>query len=208
MIKSEIRSLVKNSVQRFDKVAKFHDRVLDACIELVLHEMLGEVFRMSPLSLQRYARGYGYDTPLAVSSEASSGLYYTTLPVSVYTFPDKASGVRRVATNTQTSIKFYPIDQRESDLLAYGSYANTVKDQIGYMVTSLRVQYYGMTGAVISGGVRMDLLPVFSAYADTDTVLYPEHTTEDGRGFFERIVDRLINKPPVDLKDDNAETKQ
>lgn len=205
MTKQEIRSLVKNSVQRYDKNASAHDRVIDAVAEAVLHEMLGEVFRMNPLFLQRYTKGYGYDTPLVVSYEATTGLYYTTLPVSIYTFLDKASGVRRVATNTQTSIKFYPIDQRESDLLSYGSYANTVKDQVGYHVTPLRVNYYGITGDVISGGVRMDLLPVFSAYGDTDIVPYPEHTTDDGRGFFDRIVDRLIDKPKVDLKDDNKD---
>jgi len=212
MIKSEIRSTVLNSVKRYDATAKFHPRVTDAECEFVLHQMLGEVFRMSPHSLQRYTKGYGYTVALAVSTEASTGIYYTTLPENILVLPDKASGVRRVATPTQTSIKFYPMDQREWDLVAYGSYANTVKDQVGYIVTPTRVEFYGMTGAVQTSGVRMDLLIPFSKYADTDVVLYPEHIIEEegkSKGFIDRVVDRLLAKPQtVDLSDQNKDKEE
>jgi len=205
MRKDEIRSVIRNRLPQLDKTAKFHPRFLDAVIEDVYHEMLEEVFRMSPHSLQRYTKEYGFDTALAVEWEATTESWYTTLPEYVYTLPDKASGVRRVATKTQTSIKFYPIDYREADLLAYGSYANTVKDQIGYLVTPLRVQYYGNIGDVADDGVRMNLLIPFSEYADSDIVPYPPHVLEDGRGFFDRIVDKLIAKPAVDLIDNNKD---
>ena len=89
-----------------------------------------------------------------------------------------------------------------------GSYVNYVKDKIGYIVTPARVEYYGMTGAIITSGVRMDILIPFSEYADTDTVLYPEHVTKEGMGFIDRVVQRFIDKPPTDLLDDNAETKK
>jgi hypothetical protein len=89
-----------------------------------------------------------------------------------------------------------------------GSYVNYVKDKVGYIVTPTRVEYYGMTGAIISSGVRMDLLPVYSSYADTDVVLVPEHVDGNGLGFIDRVVAKFADKPPVDLLDDNSDTKK
>lgn len=208
MIKSEIRSSVLNALQRWDKTSKYHSRVLDAKCEEVLNTMYGEVFRMSPHSLQRLCRGYGYTTALAVSTESSTGIYYTTLPVNIVYLPDRSSGCRRVASATQTGIKFYPMDQREWDLVMGGSYVNYVKDKVGYIVTPTRVEYYGMTGAILTSGVRMDLLPVYSSYADTDVVLVPEHVDGNGLGFIDRVVEKFKDKFPVDLLDDNSETKE
>jgi hypothetical protein len=205
MIKQEIRSSVLSGLKKYDAVAKYHPRIIDAKCEEVLHQMLGEVFRMSPHGLQRYTRGYGYSVPLAVLSEATTGIYYTTLPEDILVFSDKASGVRRINPPTQSGIKFYPMDQREWDLVLGGSYVNYVKNKIGYIVTSDRVEYYGMTGTVIISGVRMDLIIPFSKYGEDDVVLFPEHTTQDGSGFIDRIVARLINKPTVNLEDKNKD---
>lgn len=204
MIKSEIRSVVLNRLGRFDKVSRYHPRVLDAEIESVLNQMYNEVFRMNPLYLQRFTKGYGYSVPLAVSTEASTGIYYTTLPENIVCFPDRSSGVRRVAPATQIGLGFYPMDQREWDISLSGTLGSYVKDKIGYIVTPTRVEYYGITGVIITSGVRMDLIIPFSEYADTDVVLYPEHTLEDGSGFIDRVVARLADKPEVDLLDDNS----
>ena len=102
-------------------------------------------------------------------------------------------------------MKFYPMDQREWDLMMNSSFAGVVKNKIGYCVTSTRVEYYGMTGAVITSGVRMDLLIPFSDYLDTEVVLVPEHTDGNGMGFFDRVVMRMQDKPIVDLSDDNSD---
>lgn len=207
MVKSEIRSLVKNGLRRYDKNAVTHDRVIDANCEAVLNVMYNEVFRMSPHSLQRMTKGYGYDAALTVLTEDTTGIFYTTLPENIVYFPDRASGVRRVATSTQTTIKFYPMDQREWDLIGSG-YGGSVKDKIGYIVTPRRVEFYGMTTEVRNAGVRMDLIIPFSEYADTDVVLYPEHTLEDGSGFIDRVIMRMMNKPQeVDILDDNKNTE-
>ena len=208
MQKQEVRSAVKNALKRYDKVAAYHDKVLDNACEIVRNIMLNEVFRMSPHSLQRFTVGYGYATPLAVLSEASSGIYYTTLPENIVYFPDRSSGVRRVATATQTGTKFFPMDQREWDLAMTGLYVNVVKDKVGYIVTPTRVEYFGITGAILSDGVRMDCIIPFSEYADTDVVLYPEHTLEDGSGYIDRVLNYLKDKPRVDLIDDNKDSDQ
>lgn len=208
MIKTEIRSLVLNSLAKYDSTNKFHPRFLDAMIEKTLNEMYTEVFMANPLNLQRYTCEYGYLVPLAVLLEVTSGIYYTTLPKNIVSFNDKATGVRRVAPATQTGIKFYPMDAREWDLAMGGSFVNYVKNIIGYIVNSARVEYYGMTGAVITSGVRMDIVIPFSEYTDTDVVLIPEHLDGEGKGLIDRVVAKLINIPPIDLKDDNKEKEE
>ena len=207
MIKREIRSLVFNRLQKYDSSATYHARVIDAECEAVLNQMYNEVAAASPLSLMRFVKGYGYTTPLTVLTEPSSGIYYSTLPENIVPIMDKASGVRRVAPATQTGIKFFPMDQREWDLIMGGSFVNYVKNKIGYCVTSTRVEYYGMTGAIITSGVRMDLLIPFSEYTDTEVILVPEHKDGNGMGFIDRVVESFKDRPTIDLTDDNKDTE-
>lgn len=208
MIKKEIRSTIFNRLKKYDPSATYHPRIIDAEAEAVLNQMYNEVFRMNPLSLQRFVKGYGYATPLTVSQEASSGIYYTTLPENIVPIPDKASGVRRVAPAVQAlGIGFYPMDQREWDLVLGGSFVNNVRAKIGYIVTPTRVEFYGMTGAILTSGLRMDLLIPLSEYTDNDVVLIPEHTDDEGRGFIDRVVEKFRDRPPVELLDNNETTE-
>jgi hypothetical protein len=208
MRKDEIRSLVKNSLPKLDKVNKFHPRYLDAQIEEVLNQMYNEVFVSDPLALQRYTKPYGYTTPLAVLYQAGTTIYYTTLPAGIVPIPDKASGVRRISTIAQGGFTFFPMDAREHDLMLSGSYVNTVTDKIGYLVTQTRIEYYNMTPAIIAAGVRADLLTPFSVYADTDTVLIPEITDKQGQTFLDRVLKALGTVQAVDMLDNNQELKQ
>ena len=205
MLKKEIRSLIASLLPKYDKTGKYHSRFVDAAIERVLIEMYQEVFYESPLALQRFTKPYGYSTALAVNSEASTGLYYTTLPVSFVPFKDKSSGVRRVSTPVQGAFTFFPTDQREMDYLQNGSNADSVTAKIGYVVTPTRVEYYNMSGTVLTSGVRMDIVIPFSTYLDTDEVLIPESLNKETGEFENRVLAILGVIQPVDLKDDNAE---
>jgi hypothetical protein len=64
-----------------------------------------------------------------------------------------------------------------------------------------------MTGSVLSSGIRADIVIPFTEYADTDDVMLPEHKNQDGEDFIDRVLKILGVIQPVDLKDDNAETK-
>jgi hypothetical protein len=136
------------------------------------------------------------------------GLYTSTLPVAIVPLPDKSSGVRRISTIAQAGLSFYPIDSREIDLINSNSYVSTVTSKIGYVVGQTAVDYYGMSAAVAAVGVRMDLLQVFSDYADTDEVLLPELVLEGGISFSDRVLKTLKQIPPVEQKDDNADSQQ
>ena len=205
MIKQELRSIIFNHLQKLDKTGKYHPQLIDRDIEKVLGEMYLEAYKRNPLELQRYTKGYGYTSPIAISLEASSGLYYSTLPVKILAFPDKASGVRRISTPIQGGLTFVPMDQREMDYIQKGGNVNSVTTTVGYVVTPERVEYYKPTGTVLLSGVRMDIMVPFSQLADTDTLLIPDEKDDQGQTFIQRVLALLGVIPPIDLKDDNSD---
>jgi hypothetical protein len=167
--------------------------------------MYEDVWRMNPLNLQRYTRGYGYITSIPVLTEAATGIKYSTLPESIVPFQDKMGGVRRISTVAQGAFTFFPMDFREMDLIANGCYFDTVNSKVGYAVNQSRIEYYGMTAAIQAAGVRMDLIIPFSKYDESDEVKIPEITDmRTGETFMDRIFKVLKVVAPVDLKDDNA----
>jgi len=208
MRKDEIRSLIKNSLPKFDADAKFHNRYLDAVIEKVLAEMYWEMWAVNPLTLQGYCKRYGGTTTIAVSQDLNANVYYSTYPARYIPFPDKASGVRRITTRQQSGMTFFPMDEREVELVNSGSYFNTVSDKIGYIVTPERIEYWNMSAAVAVVGVRMDVVIPFSVYSDSDNVVVPEISSEGGETFVERVIKVLVTLPPPDVKDDNTTEKE
>ena len=201
MIKQELRSLIFNVLPKEDA---FHPRLIDACLEKALTEMLWELFAVDPHALQRYTVRYGVPTAITVSYNDTTGLYYSTLPCAIIPMPDKASGVRRISTVTQGNMKFFPMDQRELDLMYNSNYAEIINNKIGYVVKQTEVEYYAMTAAIAATGVRLDILQPFSVYADTDTVLIPEFRDNQGATLVERVLKMLQTVQPYDTIDDNA----
>ena len=204
MIKQEIRSMVFNMLKKLDTKAQFHPRFLDSVCEKVISEMLWELYALDPHYLQRFTVTCVAD----VSYEAAASLYYTILPVKIIPFPDKASGVRRVNTIAQPSMRFYPADYREMDALRSSSYFKEVTDKILYIVTQERVVYYGMTAAIAAEGVIMEVIQPFSQFDDTDTVYIPEFRDGEGMSFDDRVKRKLMTIPPVDLSEDTDETNK
>lgn len=204
--KREIRGLIKSLLPASDKSAKYHGAVVDRAIERVLIEMYQELFVTNRHTLMRFTKGYGYATPLEVLLRASTGTYYTTLPAEIVTFRDNASGVRRISAPISTGFTFFPVDANQVDFLLNGTHANTVTDKIGYVVTHTEIEYYNMSGAILTSGVKLDLIIPFSAYAESDIVLIPE--TLPGREtttFIDRVLAVLGVIQPRDQRDNNAD---
>lgn len=205
MQKSEVRSLVRNSLPKIDKSGRFLDNYLNGVIEKVIASMYEDIWRMNPLNLQRYVKQYGYSVPIPVLTENSTGIKYSTLPESIIVFQDKSSGVRRISTPIQGAFMFFPMDAREVDLVSNGSYFDTVNTKVGYVVNQNRVEYYNMNAAIITSGVRMDLIIPFSKYLETDEVKIPEIAdVRTGETFMDRVFKILQLVKPVDLLDNNA----
>ena len=208
MIKSEIISYVKGQTPREDKNQRFHNRYLEAVIEGVIKEMYSDLYKINPGLLDLYTKTYGNVTPVAVSLERTTGIYYSTLPVNIINLPCKSSGVRQIYPLTKsTGNIFQPMDATEADLI-FNTDVAVVTNKVGYRVKqNSRVDYYNMNASIISSGVIMDLLIPFSVYADTDVVLIPELTEKEGGTFIDRVMKVLGLVPPADLQDDNAAPK-
>jgi hypothetical protein len=205
MQKAEIRSLIKNSLLRLDRTNRWHDNYIDAAIEKTLARLYEEVWRINPNNLQRYTLGFGYTTPISVLTENTTGIKYSTLPTSIIPIQDKASGVRRISTMTQGMVMFLPMDFREMDLVADGSYFDTITSKIGYAVNQTRVEYYNMSVVVEAAGVRMDLIIPFSKYSETDEVKIPEiNDLKNDETFVDKVMKILMFAPPPDLTDENV----
>jgi hypothetical protein len=203
MIKKEIRSFVKNTLPKYDQDAKYHDRYLDAVIEKTLNEMYNELWISDPLALQRFCKRYGGTATIAVTLDMNANVYYSTYPAKFVPFPDKASGIRRVMERQQAGKKFFPMDQREVELVASGTNSRTINTKVGYIVTADRLEYYGMTAAIAAIGVRMDVIVPFSVYEETDNVLIPEFNDDQGNTFLDRVLKVLTIVQPPDVIDDN-----
>jgi hypothetical protein len=213
MIKSEIRSVIRNILPKIDKLNMYHDVFIDACIEKVIANLYEEVWRMNPLNLQRYTKQFGYTSASAYTptlDTGNTGLYYVAYPEKIIPFQDKASGVRRINSLTQGGLRFLPMDAREVDLVMNGSYFKSLTSvvsstsKVGYVVTQDRIEFYNMTAAIAAAKIRMDLIIPFSKYAETDVVLIPEIADRAGETFVDKVLKILGVIKPVDIKDDNA----
>jgi hypothetical protein len=205
MIKQEIRSLVRNSLPKIDKTNRFADRYIDAVIEKALASLYHDVFLTNPLSLQNYTKvyytiGFDYNT---------TGVTYCTLPESIIPLERKGSGVIRVSAPAQGQLIFFPTDFREMDLIANGSFFNSVNTKVGYAVNQTRMELYNLSMSI--KGLRLDLLIPFSKYAEDEEVKIPEITDVIGTNyrqvaqtFMDRVMAILGVVAPVDTKDDNA----
>jgi hypothetical protein len=208
MTKQEIRSLIKNLLPKIDQSNLYHEKVINAAIEKVLAQMYNELWAADPNLLEKFTKRYGGTTTITCTKDLNSGLYYSTYPARYIPIPDRSSGIRRVTTRTQGGMTFYPLDLRELEYVASGSYVKDVTDKIGYLVTPERLEYYGMTLAVASIGVRMDILIPFSVYDEIDNVLIPEMGDAQGQTFTDRVLKILGVIQPPDTGDDNKTTIQ
>lgn len=226
MQKNEIRALIFNVLPKYAQGSEYHKEVVDRAIEKAINQLYTETFLRDPLSINRYVKRFGTVTAIAVSQDAVAGIYYVpytalgTDPMGDHIMPvplpDSASGVRRIMTVAQsTGVKFFPISQVEMDLMAGSSFTKTVTDKIWYVTTQDRVEFYGMTSAIATAGVRMDVLIGFSDYSETDDILIPENPSITTSGqksesatFTDLVLGILGIIRPQETVDDNQLTTQ
>lgn len=204
MTKVEIISFVSNNLKKIDKTNKYHDRVIEAAITLAFNQGYSDIFDRDPRLLDNYTRTYGGSgTTIVIAANSDTGIYESTIPVPYVPFNDKNSGVRHVASETQSDFKFYPITKREFD-----SMANTLTGELNandprgyYVVRGGTLEFYGVA-AVASAGCRMDIVIPFNQHANSDQVLIP--FAKDMQ-LVAAVIELIRTIPPVDLKDNNAD---
>lgn len=201
--KREIRSTIRNLCPKVDVTNSYHPEVIDRAIERVLSQMISTLF-VKGGNMEPFMKRYGDAVALTVTTDAITNVDYTTLPATYVALPDKKSGIRNIFTVQMGGIAFYPMSSLEADLVNRNTYFSLITNKIGYVVYPDRVEYFGMTDAVRTSGVRMDIIIPFSVYLDTDTVNVPGNASND---LIKGVLELLGVIPPVDLMDDNANSR-
>lgn len=201
MTKKEIINHIQSLLQQEDKTRKYHENVVAATVERVFNQFFYTLARSNPRELDDYTTSYGDSTALTVLEDATTGVYYTTLPVQFVPLPDKRSGVRHVLTAEQGEVAFFPMTTKEFDL-APNTLMGQMTERIGYIVRGTKVEYYSMNSTVASAGVRMHIIVPFSDLALTDEVKFPYGFDGD---IMATVLELLRAIPPKDLTDNNSE---
>ena len=191
----ELVTLRVDGATSTERKKKFDPRYIAYVVGTEYKKVLeGYVLRMDWDSLDAYTKTY---TGVSVAQDATTDVYYSTLPENVVALPTPGSGVRRVSTTDGASVEFVPMTNNELQTIE-GLEVDTVDDVIGYVFKNGRVEYYGMTSAITQ--VRMDLLIPFEAYDDDDTLQIPSGVEYD---IIEASVAKLILTPNYDQLNDN-----
>ncbi len=203
MTKAEIISFVANNLKKIDKTNKYHPIVLEKAITLAFNQGYGDVFDQDPRLLDNFTKTY--DT-VAVAADGTTGIVTSVLPATYVPFKDKNSGVRNIGTITRSTTKFFPASKQEFEVIE-----NTLTGELNvnapiayYVVRAETVEFYGVPAAVVTAGVRMDIVIQFDQYTADELVLIP--FAKDFQ-LVSTVLELIKQVPSVDLKDNNADNE-
>jgi len=174
------------------QIGKFGDQKLAYYIGQVYNSALVAVFTRNLTDFTSYIKEY---QSVAISQDAISEVYYSTLPAPIVMIPRKAgSGVMRISGLTSKTIEFVPMTNGDLQTIE-GLEVDDVDDVIGYVFKNGRIEYHGMTTTVAAGTVKMELVIPFESYSDTDYVQIPTGSNEM---IIQGVVNLLMGTPDVD----------
>jgi hypothetical protein len=150
-----------------------------AIVEDVLNDVYNQLMAdMSPASLKNF-EFYTKNYEATIVADATSGRYYSTLPVSIVNLQKPQMGVIAINSKDGTGFRFYPTTELELRLTEnlesglydryYGWYLN--RDKIWYS--------HKMTSVLATAGVRLSLAVQFKDFAATDVVPLPKGRNYD-----------------------------
>ena len=207
MTKAESISFVSNNLKKIDKTNKYHPVVIEKAITIAFNQGYSDIFDRDPRLLDNYTVTYGGGgTPIAIAADANTSILESALPAEYVPFKDKNSGVRSIATVAQSAVKFYPASKREFEILpnTLVGELNANDERAYYTVRKDTIEYYGVPSAVVSAGVRMDIVIPFDAYSDGDDVIIPFGKDLQ---LIQAVIELMRTIPQVDLKDNTADTE-
>lgn len=144
-----------------------------AIIEDVLNDIYNQIIADAPKEHIDKFEFHTKNYEVAVSLNAASSRYYSTLPVAIINTRRPQHGVISINAKKATGFRYYPTTEREvrlSENLESGLYDR----YYGYYLNRDTVWYTGMTADLATAGVRMLLAPQFKDFAATDEVPLPD----------------------------------
>ena len=166
MTKSQLIELVKQKLGW-----KFGDRTISLHIENAWNQVVGQLFINDSHQLDFYTKTY---TDVAVVDEVPRK--YSLLPVRTIQYKDAGNGVRRIHTDCDEQLVFVPMRGMDIQIFSELDAGRVADDITGYLVKTDRVEYFGIIDDITT--VRMDIVPAFSAWSDSDDIPMPEGVAE------------------------------
>jgi len=179
------------------QLGKFGDQKIAYYVGQVYNSALVATFTRNLTDFSPYIKEY---KSVAISQDATTETYYSTLPSPIVVLPRKAgSGIMRISGLTSTSVEFVPMTNGDLQTID-GLEVDDIDDVIGYVFKNGRVEYQGMTATVAAGTVKMELVIPFEEYEDTDYVQIPTGSNEM---IIQGVVNLLIGTPDADKLNNN-----
>ncbi len=198
MKKIELIELIEHNLAGGDTVVdlrgKYDPRIISYHIGLVFNQIFYDTFNMNPTGLDLYAQEYTVDV-----SKATSGEYYSDLPVSLVQMP-KNAGIRQIRGSglLEDSETFKPTTTTQASVLARGDLGEFSTD-IWFYVRGTQIFYVFMDVNITK--VKMLILVPFQDLDDDTEIYIPSGKETD---LFQLVVQSLSNMKPEDTRNDNV----
>lgn len=178
------------------QLGKVSDQMVAYFTGRIYNSLLSEVLSRNYGNTDPYVKEY---VGVAISQDATTDVYYSTLPEKVISIPRMAgNGVISIRATKSVSVEFAPMTNSTFRVID-GLDVDQIDDVIGYVYKNGKVEYQGMTATVAAGTVKMELIVPFEAYDDTDTISIPTGMDEQLIG---RTVNMLLNTLDADRMND------
>jgi hypothetical protein len=204
ILKKALIELVRHRVTgeyEAKQMGKVGDQMLAYYIGRAFNSLLIEVFRQNMANFDPYSKTY---LSVAIAQETLTDVYYSALPAPVIQLPRIGDGIMRISGMKSKSVEFVPMSNGQLQNIE-GLEVDIIDDVVGYVFKNGRIEYYGMTAAIATATVKMELVIPFEEYAEDDYVQIPTGSDEV---LMRRVIELLMGIPDADkVNDGNSVNK-
>jgi len=195
MIKEELIDQVKEFLQRNDETQKYHPYDVELAIEKALSQLAYSTYAQKISNYDILTKEFPSE---AVLTDATTLKKYVLLPAKMMQIPGSMTALRGVYTEQSEDIEFFPMTISDAK---YHSFLEVSKvySGVSYVLRNDRIDFYDLPDEIVT--VRLYIIIPFSEYLDTDNINIPNGQEQS---LYSAVLELLANKPPIDLKNDNA----
>jgi hypothetical protein len=166
MTKKEIIDFCRYELKKMDFAN--HPMIVEGALNAVYNQILADL----PARDLDYFEFHTKDYEVAVTLDATSNRYYSTLPAAIVQLKVPQRGVVAINSKQGTGFRFYPTTEKEVRQTA--NLESGLYDRyFGFYVHDGKVFYTNYTDELAAAGVRMSLAVQFMDFASTDEVPLP-----------------------------------
>jgi hypothetical protein len=167
---------------------KWGDRTIALHIENAWNQVVGQLFLNDSHQLDLYTKTYTVDVLSGTPRK------YSLLPVKSIQYKDAANGVRRIHTLCDEQVHFVPMRGIDFQIFSSLDAGIVNTDVVGYLSKTDRVEYFDIIDDISQ--VRMDIVPAFSAWGETDDIMIPQGVAESIYGL---VLQAVQGNAPTDF---------